>query len=1238
MKYIKQFDNYFDTNAYANEIIEKPLVLLNTGGGPDDQLFFSDGELRSAIYNVSDDDLLCVTSLAPFKVFKVDGGENLIPEMKTIQKRFTLNADTIYNENPNPDDPTESKFVSTVDPNMQYISKMLLVFENGYNTNDTLMSFNDVIEFGYIGYYTGFYENLQFKPIDTIENLINDGRIEIIDNKTINVTQLLCRDYVPITMDWYEQKFNYINSLIYAARIQSEDNSFSLSDIINIDVIIEGIEYVTDSEAYSFNISDQNFKTMSNSSFNSHPLNYIYGAYPINTNYDYIIEYDNDILPNDVVICASKQLNSISAIDINTSEIGSVEYLTSIKNLEAEEHIININNETVVVDWSSPGDEEGFNLFPVTYLSDDIPMLDFYNEQTLNFTMDPEKNYLLAIYDGEVIEILCDITEDNGLIINDNSVTIPEAFFIDIKNDFYGFYCVITYDWDEVNDMPNNFNLVESTLIMQIPENPYKATIENNKLSISFNPSMKFDTQICFYLERDGVLLETTNTFYRTTSKLQDAYYFETAGEHTIEFEYIDKFMNSGGILLKANYDNYKMTSTYVTCNPLFYQLPYKINDKFFNYECSLESYGFSDGRMIDDIQLSNKVPLNIGYDIIDKWLMYSDKNSDPNINYDSLITINNCVIDSFSKTCVYIGSGDIVIPNIVTSISEWAARDCKATSIVFPNSLTRIEPEFRSDTLTKIKIPSSINYINRTSCPNLSEINISDISQFININKFDSWSGKPKLILNNQNITNLVVPLGTTEIKDYIFSNFSDITSVTIPDSVTSIGGYAFYGCSGLTSVNIPNIKSWMNISFSGTVGNPLYYAKNLYLNNELITDLIIPNSVTAIKSYSFVNSSLETVQIPNSVTSIGRCAFNGTTLKTINIPDSVTLIDEYAFADSSLETVTLPNSITDIPERTFSNCQNLKSINIPNSVTSIGSYAFAECPNIEEIIFERESYDIKRYSFGNSHIKHLSIKNLKAIPEYAFYNCSFDELTIGENLNSIWYNSFNKLSTVQKINIPSIEHWCKMTFYNTSVHPLSSGIAKLYVNDNPITDVIIPNSITTINSYAFYNYKLMTSITIPSSVTQIQNNAFSECTGLTKTNIENLESWCKLSLGGTTANPIRYSKNLYINDQLVTDLNIPNTITVLPDGIFYNCESLIKLTLPSTLTSIGQATFRGCANLSEIICNAMTAPTIATNTFMNIKTGGVLKVPTGATGYDTWMSTSNHYLGKYGWTIQYI
>ena len=1198
MKYIKQFDNYFDTNAYANEIIEKPLVLLNTEGAEnDDQLLFFDGELRSAIYNVSDDDLLCVTSLAPFKVFKVDGGENLIPEMKTIQKRFTLNTDTIYTENVNPDDPTEQRFISTVDPNMQYISKMLLVFENGYNTNDTLMSFNDVIEFGFLGHYEGFFENLQFKPIDTIENLINDGRIKIIDNKTIDVTQLLHEDYVPITRDWSEQKFNHINSLIYAARIQSEDNSFSLSDIINIDVIIEGIEYVTDSEAYQFNISEQNFKTMSNSSFNSHPLNYIYGAYPINTNYDYIIEYDNDILPNDVVVCASKQLNSMSAIDINTFEIGSVEYLTSIKNLEAEEHIININNETVVIDWSSPYNEEEFNLFPVTYLSDDITLLDLYNEQTLNFTIDPEKNYALAIYDGEVIEIVTDIIEDNGLIINDNSVTIPEGCFVTLPEQETGFYCVITYDWDEVNDMPNNFNLVESTLIAQIPENPYKATIENNKLSISFNPSMKFDTQICFYLERDGVLLETTNTFYRTTSKLQDPYYFETAGEHTIEFEYIDKFMNSGGILLKANYDNYKMTSTYVTCNPLFYQLPYKINDKFFNYECSLESYGFSPERMIDDIQLSNKVPLHIGYDIIDKWVLYSDKNSDPNINYDSLITINNCVINSSSKMCVYIGPGDIIIPNIVTSISADAAYDCKATSIVFPNSLTEI-PEFISNTLTKIKIPSSINSISGnysdTKCPNLSEINISDISQFININKSSYWSEKSKLILNNQNVSNLVIPNGTTEIKDYIFSNFSDITSVTIPDSVTSIGSSAFYGCSGLTSVNIPNIKSWMNISFSGTNSNPLYYAKNLYVNNELITDLIIPNSVTEIKPFSFINSSFETVQIPNSVTSIGRYAFSGTTLK---------------------------------------------SINIPNSVNSISSYAFENCPNIEEIIFEKESYDnIERYIFNNSHIKHLSIKNLKAIPNYAFYNCSFDELTIGENLNGIGNYSFNKLSTVQKINIPSIEHWCKMTFYNTSVHPLSSGIAKLYVNNNPITDVIIPNSITTINSGAFYNYKLMTSITIPSSVTQIQQNAFSECTGLTKTNIESLESWCKVSSANTSANPIRYSKNLYINDQLVTDLNIPNTITVLPDGIFYNCESLLKLTLPSTLTSIGKSTFYGCANLSEIICNAMTAPTIASSTFRNIKTGGVLKVPTGATGYDAWLSTSDYYLGKYGWTIQYI
>ena len=199
--------------------------------------------------------------------------------------------------------------------------------------------------------------------------------------------------------------------------------------------------------------------------------------------------------------------------------------------------------------------------------------------------------------------------------------------------------------------------------------------------------------------------------------------------------------------------------------------------------------------------------------------------------------------------------------------------------------------------------------------------------------------------------LTSITIPNSVTSIGSYAFCYCTGLTSITIPNSVTSIGGSAFSYCDGLKEVHINDLVAWCNIDFGG---NPLYYAQNLYLNNELITELVIPNGVTSIKNSAFNGcSGLTSVTIPNSVTSIGDGAFSYCSgLTSITIPNSVTSIGRSAFYGcSGLTNITIPNSVTSIETSAFEGCSGLTSVTIPNSVTSIGSYAFCYCTGLTSI-----------------------------------------------------------------------------------------------------------------------------------------------------------------------------------------------------------------------------------------------------------------------------------------------
>lgn len=119
-------------------------------------------------------------------------------------------------------------------------------------------------------------------------------------------------------------------------------------------------------------------------------------------------------------------------------------------------------------------------------------------------------------------------------------------------------------------------------------------------------------------------------------------------------------------------------------------------------------------------------------------------------------------------------------------------------------------------------------------------------------------------------------IPSSVTSIGDYAFNFCTSLTSVAILGSMLSIGYSAFYSCESLTKAEFASIESMCMIEYRNEYSNPLSYAHNLYINDQEIKELIIPESVTSIGNYAFYfGTGLTSVTISNNVTSIGNRAF---------------------------------------------------------------------------------------------------------------------------------------------------------------------------------------------------------------------------------------------------------------------------------------------------------------------------------------------------------------------------
>ena len=160
-------------------------------------------------------------------------------------------------------------------------------------------------------------------------------------------------------------------------------------------------------------------------------------------------------------------------------------------------------------------------------------------------------------------------------------------------------------------------------------------------------------------------------------------------------------------------------------------------------------------------------------------------------------------------------------------------------------------------------------------------------------------------------------------------------------------------------------------------------------------------------------------------------------------------------------------------------------------------------------------------------------------------------------------------------------------------------------------VTDLGKTYSVTSIGDGAFYDCDGLTSITIPNSVTSIENRAFSGCNSLTNIMVENGNTVydsrenCNAIIETTTNTLIVGCKNTLIPNSVtsigdgafydcdgLTSITIPNSVTSIGDGAFYDCDGLTSITIPNSVTSIGYQAFCYCDGLTSItIPNSVTS-----------------------------------------------
>ncbi len=434
----------------------------------------------------------------------------------------------------------------------------------------------------------------------------------------------------------------------------------------------------------------------------------------------------------------------------------------------------------------------------------------------------------------------------------------------------------------------------------------------------------------------------------------------------------------------------------------------------------------------------------------------------------------------------------------------------------------------------------------------------------------------------NAYEYVSIVVEEGVTSISESAFA-YSSAVEISLPETLTYIGSLAF-DSSKIINITIPESVQ--------SIGEAVFVQSD-------IKRAVINAQITELPEISFLHTNLEEITLPDGLTTIGENAFLGCDkLKKVNIPESVTYIGVRAFSHCmSIEKYDLPDGLTYIGGGAFE-YNSITELTVPDSVTEYGAFIM-DCTELKELVLPEGffSESIPKYFFQNCKYLDASVyltEGITDIGAYAFNGCSsMTSITIPDSVSSIGDGVFKGCSSLEYVkcsnNITSIPF---QAFYGcasleTCILPDSLATIKQDAfSYSGITEIEFPEGLEAIEFYAFDTLNPISNVVLPDSVTSIYGSSFTNAESLT------LGASVKITSGSISSDKTKRLDNIYVSpdnpyyeaeDGILYDKGKTTIIDFAATHTFENDTYFI----PDTVTSIGKPircqTFRNYAVSTE-------------------------------------------------------